>query len=187
MTGAGNLTDKRQWNYWRIARWGGAGCLLLIPLVMMQFSDEWNWTAGSFLGAAIVLAAFGLVYEIAERLNGSVAYRGGVAVALMAIFLTVWTTVVRDDGNAAGYFMVILAVGVGAFASWFRSAGLARTMFGVAAMQVMLGSLIATAPITMAAPGESIRTLLINGFFTVLWLFSTALFRAAATRESGPA
>jgi hypothetical protein len=105
----------------------------------------------------------------------------------MAIFLTVWTTVVRDDGNAVGYFMVILAVGVGAFASWFRSSGLARTMFGVAAMQVMLGSLIATAPITMAAPGESIRTMLFNGFFTVLWLLSAALFRAAATRESGPA
>jgi hypothetical protein len=28
--------------------------------------------------------------------------------------------VVRDDGNGIGFFMVVLAAGVGGFAAWFR-------------------------------------------------------------------
>jgi hypothetical protein len=114
---------------------------------------------------------------------GSRAYRAGIAVAVVAAFLTVWTTIVRDDGNAIGFFMVIMAVAVGWFAAWFRPAGMARTMLGVAVMQGMVGSLIATAPITANVPGESLKALLFSGFFTLLWLISAALFRAAAKGE----
>ena len=74
--------------------------------------------------------------------GGSGAYRAGIAVAALASFLTVWTTIVRDDGNGMGFFMVIMAVGVGWFAAWFRPAGMARTMVGVAVMQVAVGTLI---------------------------------------------
>ena len=38
--------------------------------------------------------------------SGRGAYRAGVAVAVVASFLTVWTTIVRDDGNGMGFFMV---------------------------------------------------------------------------------
>jgi hypothetical protein len=114
---------------------------------------------------------------------GRRAYRAGIAVAVVAAFLTVWTTIVRDDGNAIGFFMVIMAVAVGWFAAWFRPAGMARTMLGVAVMQGMVGSLIATAPITANVPGESLKALLFSGFFTLLWLISGAFFRAAAKGE----
>ena len=114
---------------------------------------------------------------------GSRAYRAGIAVAVVAAFLIVWTTIVRDDGNAIGFFMVIMAVAVGWFAAWFRPAGMARTMLGVAVMQGMVGSLIATAPITANVPGESLKALLFSGFFTLLWLISAAFFRAAAKGE----
>ena len=82
-----------------------------------------------------------------QRASGNRAYRAGVAVAVTASFLTVWTTIVGDDGNGIGFFMVIMAALVGAFAAWFRAAGMARTMAGVAVMQLMVGA-IATAPIT---------------------------------------
>src|SRR5207344_1329543 len=79
---------------------------------------------------------------------GSRAYTAGAGVAILTSFLTVWTTVVRDDGNGLGFFMLIMAAVVGGFAARFQPAGMARTMLGVAIMQVLLGALIATAPST---------------------------------------
>jgi hypothetical protein len=111
------------------------------------------------------------------------AYRAGVAVAAMASILTVWTTIVRDDGNGIGFFMVIMAVAVGWFAAGFRPAGMARTMLGVAIMQAAVGMLIATAPVTANVPGESFKALLFSGFFAALWLISGAFFRAAAKTD----
>ena len=81
-----------------------------------------------------------------ERASGGKTYRAGIAVVLATSFLTVWTTVVRDDGNGIGFFLLIMAAAVGAFSAWFRPAGMARTMLGVAIMQVLLGIAIATAP-----------------------------------------
>ena len=115
-----------------------------------------------------------------ERASGSWAYRAGTTVALVASFLIVWITLVHDDGAGIGFFLVIMAAGVGAFSAWFRPAGMARTMLGVAIMQALLGLAIATAPLTANIPGASFKTLLFNGFFAALWLISAILFRAAA-------
>ena len=115
-------------------------------------------------------------------LSESRAYRSGVAVAILASFLTVWTTVVRDDGTGIGWFLVIMAAAVGSFSAWFRPAGMARTMLGVATMQALLGIAIATAPSSATMPGGSLKALLFSGFFAALWLISAAFFRAAMTR-----
>ena len=170
-------------NYWRLARWTGAVALLLTPLVMMQISDEWHWTIGSFLFAGIMIGGVGLLYELAERASGSRAYRAGVAAALVTSFLTIWTTIVRDDGNGIGFFLLIMAAAVGGFSAWFRPAGMARTMLGVAIMQALLSIAIATAPSTASVPDASFRTLLFGGFFAALWLLSATFFRAAAKED----
>ena len=117
--------------------------------------------------------------EGARAASRSGAYRAGVAVAVVASLLTIWTTIVRDDGNGIGFFMVIMAVAVGWFAAGLRAAGMARTMLGVAAMQLIAGALIATAPVTQAA-GESAKYLLTCGVLALLWLGSGACFRASA-------
>jgi hypothetical protein len=111
--------------------------------------------------------------------SGGRAYRAGVAVAALTSFLIVWTTVVRDDGQAMGFFMLVLAAGVGGLAAWFRPAGMARTMLGVAGMQVLLGIANATAPVIAATPDGSFKALLFSGVFAALWLVSAAFFRAA--------
>jgi uncharacterized membrane-anchored protein len=113
----------------------------------------------------------------------------GVAVAVLTAFLSVWTTIVRDDGNGIGFFMVILAAVVGGFAAAFRPAGLARAMLGVAVMQVLLGMLIATAPSTANLPDSSLKILLASGGLTALWLISAAFFRLASKKdpEAAPA
>ena len=107
-------------------------------------------------------------------------YRIGVVIAVVTSFLTVWTTVVRDDGNGIGFFMLILAAVVGGFAAWFRAAGMARTMLGVAIMQMLLGVAIATAPSTASVADGPLRALLFSAVFAALWLTSAAFFRAAA-------
>ncbi|MEO8454542.1 MAG: hypothetical protein ABI454_05225 [Sphingomicrobium sp.] len=111
------------------------------------------------------------------------AYRAGVAVALVTSFLTVWTTVVRDDGNGIGFFLLIMAAMVGGFSAWFRPAGMARAMLGVTIMQVLLGALIATAPSTESMPDGSFKSLLFSAMFAALWLVSAAFFRIAAKSD----
>ena len=110
------------------------------------------------------------------------AYRAGGAVAIAAALLTVWTTIVRDDGTGIGYFMVIMAAAVAGFAVSFRPEGMARAMLGVAVMQLCLGALIATAPLTQTMPGGAFKVALFNGIFTALWLISAAFFRAASKK-----
>lgn len=122
-----------------------------------------------------------------ERASGNWAYRGGAAVAVVTSFLTVWTTIVRDDGNGLGSFMVILAAVVGGFAAWFRPAGLARTMLGAAIMQALVGVAIATAPSTARVADGPFKALLFSGVFATLWLISAACFRAAAKEDRGTA
>src|SRR4051812_17893395 len=121
--------------------------------------------------------------KAAGQAGGKGAYRAGAGIAAVTSLLLVWTTVVRDDGNGVGFFMVIMAAIVGGFATWFQPAGLARTMIGVAAAQVMVGALIATAPITANTPGGPTRAVLFSGVFAVLWLTSAAFFRAAANGD----
>jgi hypothetical protein len=115
-----------------------------------------------------------------ERASGNWTYRAGVAVALLASFGTVWTTIVRDDGNGMAFFLLVMAAAVGGFSAWFRPAGMARTMIGVTIMQLLLGVAVATAPSTANMPDGSFKAVLFSGFFAALWLMSAAFFRAAA-------
>jgi hypothetical protein len=115
--------------------------------------------------------------------RGSRAYRAGVAVAVATSFLTVWTTIVRDDDTGIGFFLVIMAAVTGGFSAWFQPAGMARSMLGVAVMQALLGVAIATAPSTASTPDGGFKVLLFSGLFTVLWLIAAACFRAAAKAE----
>jgi hypothetical protein len=125
--------------------------------------------------------------EASERgeKRGGRAYGAGIIVAAVTAFLSVWTTIVRDDGAGLSFFMIIMAAGVGWFAAGFRPAGMARTMLGVAAMQVLLGVGVATAPVIAAIPDGPAKALLFNGVFATLWLISGACFRAAERHGLG--
>lgn len=116
--------------------------------------------------------------------EGSKFYRAGVCMVALTVFLTVWTTIVRDDNTGESYFMLLLAIGVGAFATRLSAEGLARTLAGVAVMQVLLGMLIATAPITATRPPGPLWAFGFNCVFALLWLGAAALFRSAARQRA---
>lgn len=41
-----------------------AQLILLVPLVAMQFSDEWDWNLGDFIIVGILLAGVGVAYQM---------------------------------------------------------------------------------------------------------------------------
>lgn len=115
--------------------------------------------------------------------SGNLPYRTGAGVAALTSFLIVWTTIVRDSVDSAGFFLLVMAPVVGGYAVRFRPAGMARTMLGVAVMQLAWTLAVATAPVTAQVPDGVFRTWLFGGVFTALWLVSAALFRGAARHD----
>lgn len=174
---------------WRALRWSIGAGLLLVPVVMMQIVDDWNWGPGSFLFAGIMIGGVLLLYEFAARTGASMAYRGGVAAALMAAFLMVWINLAvgivgEDNPINFSFFMLVFAAGVGAYAARGEPGGMARAMLGVAAVQALLAIAIATAPSTQRDPMGATGVLLLSAFFGFLWLISAALFRKASQIEA---
>ena len=119
----------------------------------------------------------------AKPQSASRTYRVGLGLAALTAFVTVWTTIVRDDGQGPASFMVILAAAVGAFAVRMEAAGMARAMAGVAAMQVTLGLLFATAAATIAQPGGQVQALVWGAVLAGSWLASAACFRRASRQQ----
>ena len=120
--------------------------------------------------------------------SGRAAYRAGIAVAAAASVMTMWVTIVREDDDAythasLTFLFLVLTAWVAAFSAWFRPAGMARAMLGVAVMQVLLILAIFTAPSAANAPDGLARTYLFSAGFAMLWLISAACFRRAAQDE----
>lgn len=118
-----------------------------------------------------------------ERPSSRHAYRAGLGLAFLTSFATVWTTIVRDDGNGLGFLMLVMAAAVGSFAARLRSADMARAMVGVAIMQVLLAIALATEPSTLDRPDGSLTTLFACAVCAALWLISANFFRLAAKQD----
>src|SRR5688572_7749247 len=129
----------RPGNRWRIAIWGAAAFLLLLPLAAMRFTAEVNWTDSDFIAwGAMLLVACGTC-ELAARLTGNRWYRAGVGAAVAAAFLIVWANgavgMIGSEDNPYNllFFGVIALALAGAIAARFRPAGLALDMAVAAA------------------------------------------------------
>ena len=55
---------------WRAVLWGGSACLLMLPGLAMQFTDELRWDAADFLAFGALLAAACGGYELAASWTG---------------------------------------------------------------------------------------------------------------------
>src|SRR5688500_12362544 len=124
---------------WRIAAWGTAALLLLLPLVAMQFTDEVAWTGFDFIFAGVMIGGVGRLFEMTVRMARDNAYRSGVGFALAAAFMIVWATGAvgmignEDDPYNLLFIGVIGLALAGAIAARFRAAGMARAMAVAAA------------------------------------------------------
>jgi hypothetical protein len=183
---AGNTENGggRRGSRWRMALWGTAVLILLLPALAMQFTEEVAWGLADFaLVGAMLFVACG-TYELAARVTGNKAYRAAVGVALTTAFILVWMNlavgIIGSEENPANLmYGGVLAVGImGALIVRFQPRGMARALVGTALAQVVV------AVIALIAGWGS--ALILTGFFVALWLTSARLFRKAA-REQGPA
>jgi len=189
---AGSMADSVGWrgNRFRIAVWAAAGLLVLLPFVVMPFTDEVDWDLADFVVFGTMLVVAGLIFELLVRKARNDTYRTAVGVAVAAAFFLVWMTLAvgiigneNDDAN----LMVggVLAVGViGALIARFRPSGMARAMFTTALAQVLvaLAALIAGWGTTSSNWPRDI--LGATAVFVALWLISAMLFRGAALEGS---
>jgi len=185
MTGNTGSGRGRRGSPWRVAVWGSAVLLLLLPLVAMQFTEEVAWTPFDFIVFGVMLLAACGTYELGARLSSSTAYRAAIGIAVVAGFLLVWINLAvgiigPEDNPANLMFVGVLMVGaVGAFIGRFQPLGMARALFATAVAQALV------AVITLVAE-LGLKAVVLSAFFAALWLLSAGLFRKAA-QEHTPA
>lgn len=175
---------------WRIATWGAAAVLLLLPLVAMQFTAEVDWDVADFVTiGALLFAACGAI-EMGARATRSTAYRAAVAVAVGAAFLLIWINlavgIIGSEGNPANLmFAGVLAVGlIGAAIARFRPHGMAWAMAATAVAQGLVGLIALVAGWGAAGANWPQVIVVLTGFFVALWLASAWLFRRAARGQT---
>jgi hypothetical protein len=172
---------------WRAVGWGGAAALLALPFAAMQFTREVDWTGSDFAVFAAMLLAAGIPIELAVRANSSWAYRGGVALASLGAFLTVWANlavgIVGSEDNPANilFFGALLVGLVGAIGVRAKAKGMAAAMLATAA------ALGAAFVISVSSPTDEpavshVTEALGTGLFALLFVASAALFRKAARK-----
>ena len=64
--------------------------LLLIPLIVMQFTDEVNWTLADFIVAGVLLLGTGLLCELVVRKATKIEYRIALCIVILGAFLLIW-------------------------------------------------------------------------------------------------
>jgi hypothetical protein len=164
-----------------------AALLLLLPLVAMQFTSEVNWTLSDFVFAGAMFGLVGGTYELAIRLSRNYAYRGGVAVALLAAFLLVWINlavgIIGNEDNPANliFFAVIAIALTGSIASRFDAIGMARAMTVTAVVQELIAVIVLFVGLGRTDPPGPVGLFALISFFAFLWIASAALFRKAAS------
>jgi hypothetical protein len=68
----------------------GTVCILLLPLLAMQFTDEVVWDLTDFAVAGALLFGAGLAYELIAKKMSSKAYRVAVGIVIGILFLLIW-------------------------------------------------------------------------------------------------
>lgn len=170
-------------NGWRIAGWGAALALLLLPAIAMQFTDDVVWTRSDFVFAAIMLLALGAGAEIAFRVGRSGPQRIGLIVAALAGFVTLWGNAavgMIGDGSARvnmGFDLLVIGAAIASALVWFRPYILRWIFALVAVGQPVLGLMA-----ERSMPGHGVEWGII-AVFAAIWAFAALCFhRAARTR-----
>lgn len=177
----------RRGNPWRLPVWGAAACLLLLPLVAMQFTRDVNWTGSDFaLFGTMLLVACGM-YELGAWISGNTAYRAGMGLAVAGGFFLVWVHlavgIIGNDTNRENLmFAGVVAVGIiGALVARFRSRGMARAAAAMAIAQT-LACLVAV--FMFAADHEKGPIAILSAILVLVWSVSAVLFSLAARQEA---
>ena len=173
------------WKLFRPAMWVGAGLLLLLPAVAMQFTTEVRWDAEDFVAMGVMLLLACGSIESALRASADSAYRLGAIVAVAAAFLLLWVNLAvgiigSEDNPANLLYLLVLGTLIG---GWSAGSGdprrMARGLIAAAAMQALIGTLAFAGQWAAQEPPGHGGILAINLSFVALWCASALLFSRA--------
>ena len=173
-------------NRWRIIGWSVPLLLLLAPLVAMQFTREVNWSFGDFLVAAMMFGIVGLMLELVVRVSKNRYFRAGVATAVAASFLLIWSNLavgfIGNENNPANqlFFAVPALALAGSVLTRFRADGMCWAMVAAAALQFAIPVAVMAFGFGDRDPVRVIEFPVISAVFSGIWLTSAWLFSKAA-------
>lgn len=162
----------------------GALAALMAPLVASRVVEGWNWPPGAFVVVYALFFVTGMVFALVARRMDIWSYKAGVGVALAAGFALGWSNMVHVAGtdNPANlwYYSVLVMGAAGALLARLRASGMARTLFGMAALLALISVLAPS-----GAPPEMARRMAIHHIVSVaLFTASGLLFWRASLADS---
>lgn len=159
--------------------------LLLVPLTAMQFTNEVEWTIFDFTVAGILLMGTGLSFVFLANKAHNKIYKIAIGLTLVTVLFMIWSNlavgIIGDENTSINIlYLVVLGVGaIGAFISKFKPKGMSLTLKLTAISQVIviIIALLEGYGNTLDSLSE---LLLVNGFFIVLWLLASFLFKKSS-------
>ncbi len=160
--------------------------LLLIPLTVMNYTNQVNWALGDFIVMGVMLMVVGGTYVLISSLSPNGAFKAGIATTCLAVFLLIWISlavgIIGDLSNIANllYLLIFLSIGIGSWVSKLSPKGLSITMFVTSVLQLTI-PLIAMSLFTldMSMEGEIVGMFVINSVFVILFLVAGVFFKQA--------
>jgi len=163
--------------------------LLLIPLIAMFFSDQWNWGPFDFFLAWILLFSAGTTYKLTTRKSGNLAYKVAMGIAAATALFLVWSNlavgIIGSEDNPANlmYLGVLAVLLIATFIASFKPERMALALTATASAQVLVTAIALLGE--MGAPENTpVQLISINGFFVVFWMASALLFRYSTGARS---
>lgn len=183
-----NVENHGGWrgNPLRWVLWAIPAGLLLTPAVAMQFSREVDWSAFDFIVMGVLLFGSAGAIDLTIRLNGSVAYRLGAAIAVLTSFLLVWINgavgmIGNEDNPANLLFMGVIVIAlVGSVIARFGAKGMARAMFAACFAQAAIAVTVLGAGWGAEDPPGTAGLVTLIACFAGMWLLAGGLFAKAA-------
>lgn len=160
--------------------------ILMIPLIAMQISDEWDWSVGDFIFMGILIGGMGLAFEFATR-KGNISYKFAIGIAVGTAFLLTWSNLAVGfigDDNPANllYLVLVAALFISAAISGLKPQKMTRILFAVAIAQLLIPVIALIFSSSDFQPGV-LGVFAITAFFTMLWITSGVLFLRASSQE----
>ncbi|HEY0865075.1 MAG TPA: hypothetical protein VGD97_13295 [Lacunisphaera sp.] len=161
--------------------------LLLIPFTGNLTVEGWHWTWSDFVFAWVVFSVTTFLFRfLVTRPMANLAYKAGVALALLTGFLVFWITaavqIIGDENPANILYLGVILTGLGGVAlARFRPAGMAKAAFATAAVTFVVpivGLILKPSDFSPGIP----QVFLLNGGFVLMFAVSGVLFRYAAGR-----
>jgi hypothetical protein len=163
--------------------------LLLVPLTGQLTVDGWHWTWHDFVLAWVVFTVTTFFFRfLVTRSPANLAYKAGVALAVLAGFLICWITAavqIIGDENPGNLLYLLTTLGgfIGVGVARFRPAGLARVAFAMATALVLIPAVSVLFWPADFNPGYAKVQLLSSGF-AAMFLAAGLLLRHSARRPA---